>query len=246
MSYEEVPAEGRFPRPNKRVAAKYGAGMLGNLIGHLLGSLVGKVVTAAIIAVIAGAALLHAVASVPTPGKLIDAQQHTTISASAVMTSLGEIQDAHVASATYNVDVQITQSFWIIPCFFWCDQLQLQGSGSDDAILNLSRLARSDIQVNQARSTVTLWLTPPTVGPAELDLAATSVTGHSGIVNDMTRIFRNNPNASKPLYLAALAQIHDRALQDGKLQAEGEQGTRALLTHILGLIGVSQVTVNFV
>lgn len=151
-----------------------------------------------------------------------------------------------MVSATYNVNVQLTHSFWIIPCFFWCDQLRLQGSGSDDAILDLSNLTRGDVQVDQGRSAVTIWLAPPAVGPAEMNLAATNVTGHGGIINDMTRISRNNPNASKQLYLAALAQIHGKALQDGKLRAAGEQGTRALLAHILGLIGVKQVTVNFV
>jgi hypothetical protein len=246
MSYEEAPAQGGFPRPGKHGVAKYGAGMIGNLIGHLIGSLIGKMITAAIVAMIAGAAVLHAVSPVPSPGKIVVAQPRAAISASAVMTSLDEIQYAHVASATYDVDVQITHSFWIIPCFFWCDQLRLQGSGHDDAILNLSSLTRTNVQVNQGRSAVTIWLAPPAAGPAELNLAATDVTGHSGIVNDMTRIFRDNPSASKPLYLAALAQIRGQARHDGKLQAAGEQGTRRLLTHLLGLIGVKQVTVNFV
>lgn len=90
MSREEFLAEGGAPRLGKRGMAKYGAGMLGSLIGHLIGTLAGKIIATAVVAVIAGAGLLHAVSSVPTPSKIVGARQHATISTSAVMTSLGE------------------------------------------------------------------------------------------------------------------------------------------------------------
>ena len=66
----------------------------------------------------------------------------TTISTTVVLGKLTKIEQVHVATRSYAVDVKITQSVGVIPCFLICNQMELKGSGTDDAVVNLARFPR--------------------------------------------------------------------------------------------------------
>jgi hypothetical protein len=170
---------------------------------------------------------------------------HSTISATVVLGKITMIEQAHVATRTYPVDVRITQSVGVVPCFLICNKMELKGSGTDDAIVDLSKLSQSDVTVNQLAKTVTVRLAAPTIGPASLDTTTCSITSSHGIINGLTQGFRNNPNGYRPLYLDAQSQVHSAAERDKELLAAGEQSTRSMLTRVLGAIGVQRVLVNF-
>jgi hypothetical protein len=78
------------------------------------------------------------------------------------------------------VDVKITQSVGIIPCFLICNQMELKGSGTDDAIVDLSKLSRQDVSIDQSTRTVTVRMAAPAIGPADLHPATWSITGTHG------------------------------------------------------------------
>jgi hypothetical protein len=143
------------------------------------------------------------------------------------------------------VDVKITQSVGVIPCFLVCNQMELKGSGTDDAVVDLSKLSKKDVTIDQSTDTVTVRMAAPTVGPADLNPAACSITSTHGVVNGATQEFRNNPNGYRPLYAAADSQIHRAAVRDQALLTAGEQSTRAMLAQLLGAVGVKKVTVDF-
>jgi hypothetical protein len=170
---------------------------------------------------------------------------HTTITTTVVLGKLIKIEQVHVATRTYPVDVRITQSVGVIPCLLICNQMELKGSGSDDAIVDLSNLSQSDIAVNQFTQTVTVRMATPTIGPASLNPASCSITSTHGIINGLTQGFRSNPNGYRPLYLDAQSQVHGAAERDQGLTAAGEQSTRAMLARVLSAIGVRKVIVNF-
>lgn len=170
---------------------------------------------------------------------------HSTINTTVVLGKLTKIQQVHVATRTYPVDVRITQSVGVIPCFLICNKMELKGSGTDDAIVDLGKLTSSDVTVNQLAKTVTVRLTVPTIGPASLDTANCSITSSHGIINGLTQGFRNDPNGYRPLYLDAQSQIHGAAARDKGLIAAGEQSTRAMLARVLGVVGVAKVLVDF-
>jgi hypothetical protein len=227
--------------------ADHGGRVIGTLLGAMLKSLVTKVTVIAVLALIAyfGVARVAHLPSVFNPHTTIFTP-HTTITAAAVMTKLTEIEQVHVATATFKVDDKVTQSVEPIPCFFICNKMQLQGTGTDDDILDLSTLSQDNVEVNPDRSSVILWITPPAIGPADLDPVNCSISSSHGILNGPTQGIHNNPNGYRPLFAEAETQIHDQALRDPALLAAGEQSTRALLTRILRTIGVKEVTVNFV
>jgi Protein of unknown function (DUF4230) len=211
----------------------------GNFLGHLFGSLIGTIIVVVVIVLVAAYLLVAKIE------KLNPFGSRTTISTTVVLGKLTKIEQVHVATRSYAVDVKITQSVGIIPCFLVCNQMELKGSGTDDAVVDLSTLAKKDVTIDQSTDTVTVRMAAPTIGPADLNPAVCSITSSHGVVNGATQEFRNDPNGYRPLYVAGESQIHAAALKDQALLAAGEQSTRAMLTQVLGVVGVKKVTVDF-
>jgi Protein of unknown function (DUF4230) len=225
----------RQPEPGHEKAAKHS----GNFLGHLFGSMIGTIVVVVVIVVVAAYFLIAKIEKLDPFGS------RTTISSTVVLGKLTKIEQVHVATRSYAVDVKITQSVGVIPCFLVCNQMELKGSGTDDAIVDLGKLSSKDVTIDQSTDTVTVRMAAPVIGPADLNPAACSITSSHGVVNDATQGFRNNPNGYQPLYVAADGQIHNAAEHDQALLAAGEQSTRAMLAQVLGVVGVKKVTVDF-
>jgi len=225
----------RLPEADRGDSGKRG----GNFVGRLLGSLFTKILILVVIVLVAAYALIAKIENLNPFGS------HTTITTTVVLGKLTKIEQVHVATRSYPVDVKITQSVGVIPCFLICNQMELKGSGTDDAIVNLSKLTKQDVSIDQSTETVTVRMAAPVIGPADLDPAACSITSSHGAINSATQAFRNNPNGYRPLYAAAESQINDTAQHDQGLLSAGEQSTRAMLTQLLSDVGVKKVTVDF-
>jgi hypothetical protein len=226
-------------RPLPETTGKQPAGRGGGFLGRLLSGVLSKVIILVVIVLIGVYALVAKLEGLNPFGS------HTTITTTVVLGKLTKIEQVHVATRSYPVNVKITQSVGVIPCFLICNQMDLTGSGTDDAVVDLSKLSGQDVSIDQSTKTVTVRLAAPTVGPADLNPADCSISSSHGAINSVTQAFRNNPNGYRPLYVAAESQIHSAAQHDGQLLAAGEQSTRALLTRVLGTVGVKKVTVDF-
>jgi hypothetical protein len=211
----------------------------GNFLGRLIGSILTKVIVIIVIVLVAAYAVIAKLEH------LNPFASHTTITTTVVLGKLTKIEQVHVATRNYPVDVKITQSVGIIPCFLICNQMELTGSGTDDAVVDLSQLSNQDVSIDQSTGTVTVRMAPPAIGPAVLNPANCTITSSHGTVNSVTQDFRNNPNGYRPLYAAGDSQIHDAAQHDQALLTAGEQSTRAMLARVLGVVGVKKVTVDF-
>jgi hypothetical protein len=211
----------------------------GNFLGRLLGSLMSKVIVLVVIVLVGAYVLLAKVED------LNPFASHTTITTTVVLGKLTKIEQVHVATRSYPVDVRITQSVGVIPCFLICNQMELTGSGTDDAIVDLRKLSRQNVSIDQSTGTVTVRMAAPSIGPADLNPVACSITSSHGAINGATQAFRNNPNGYRPLYEEAESQIHDTAEHDQGLLAAGEQSTRTMLARVLGTVGVKKVMVDF-
>jgi hypothetical protein len=237
----------RSRRPGKRFWARHGGGVAGAMIGGLLRGLVAKLLLALILALVAYFGIAKAASLGPFSGRdTTILRPHTTITAAAVLTKLAGDDQLYVATGKYKVNVQITQRVWIIPCGLFCNHMTLEGTGTEDEILDLSSLSLSNIEVNQQTSAVTLFLPPPSTSPAILNPANCSITSSHGVLGSLAEGLHENPNGYRPLYIQAESQIHDQALQDPRLLAEGENNARADLTRLLNLIGAKHLTVNFI
>ncbi len=103
--------------------------------------------TVIVVVVIAGVAAYLLIAKIE---KLNPFGSHTTISTTVVLGKLTKIEQVHVATRSYAVDVKITQSVGVIPCFLVCNQMELEGSGTDDAVVDLSGLSKKDVTIDQS------------------------------------------------------------------------------------------------
>src|ERR1700721_413347 len=155
----------------------------GHFLTHLFGSIIGTVI---VIVVILGVAAYFVVAKIES---LNPFGSRTTISTTVVLGKLTKIEQVHVATRSYAVDVKITQSVGIIPCFLVCNKMELKGSGTDDAIVDLGKLSKKDLTIDQSTDTVTVRMAAPTIGPADLNLAASSIPSTHGAVNGATQEF---------------------------------------------------------
>jgi len=225
----------QLPEAGREKMAKHG----GSFLGRLLGSMIATVIVVVVLVLVAAYALVAKIEHLNPFGS------RTTITTTVVLGKLTKIEQVHVATRSYPVDVKITQSTGVIPCFLICNQMELKGSGTDDAIVDLGQLSQQDVSIDQSTKTVTVRMAAPAIGPADLNPAACSITSSHGAVNSVTQAFRNNPNGYRPLYVAADSQIHGAAQHDQALLTAGEQSTRAMLTRVLGVVGVKKVTVDF-
>ena len=99
----------------RQTAAKHGGKFLGRFLGHVLGGMITKVVVAVVLALVAAYFVLAKIEH------LNPFQSHTTITTTVVLGKLTKIEQAHVATRSYPVDVRITQSVGVIPCFIICN-----------------------------------------------------------------------------------------------------------------------------
>ena len=225
----------RLPGAGREKTAERGKSFLSRLIS----SIMTKVIVVVVIVIVGAYALIAKIENLNPFGS------RTTITTTVVLGKLTKIEQAHVATRSYAVDVKITQSVGLIPCFLICNQMELKGSGTDDAVVDLSQLSKQDVSIDQSTGTVTVRMAPPAIGPADLNPANCTITSSHGTVNSVTQDFRNNPNGYRPLYAAGESQIHDAAQHDQALLTAGEQSTRAMLAQVLGVVGVKKVTVDF-
>ncbi len=231
---EQLPEFGGDPGPGRGPVERGG-----HLLRHLASGFMTKVIILVVVLLVGAYVLVAKLEDLNPFGS------RTTISSTTVLGQLTKIEQVHVATRTYPVDVTITQSVGVIPCFLICNQMELKGSGSDDAVLNLNALSRQDVSIDQSTKTVTVRLAAPVIGPAMLNPATCSISSSHGVINSVTQAFKNDPNGYRPLYTTAENRIHAAATHDQALLAAGEQSTRALLTRILGTVGVKKVTVDF-
>ena len=137
---------GQLPEAPGEKAAKH----RGSFLGRLFGSVIGTIVVVVVIVLVGAYLLIAKVESLNPFGS------HTTITTTVVLGKLTKIEQVHVATRSYAVDVKITQSVGVIPCFLICNQMELKGSGTDDAIVNLSALSKKDVAIDQSTDTVTV------------------------------------------------------------------------------------------
>jgi hypothetical protein len=114
----------RPPVAQGEKAAKHG----GNFLAHLLGSVIGTII---VVVVIVGVAAYLLIAKLEN---LNPFASHTTITTTVVLGKLTKIDQVHVATRSYAVDVKITQSVGVIPCFLVCNQMELKGTTTPSSI----------------------------------------------------------------------------------------------------------------
>jgi Protein of unknown function (DUF4230) len=152
--------------------------------------------------------------------------------------SLGEF---HGAQAQYalNFTYVVHHSVW----FFTGESIQVTGSGTDDAIVDFSGLARGQV-LRPGATSVSLMLPFPYLGTPAVNLGATTLSEKGGLFTRLSHLFESNPNDAKQALAAAQRRIA-AAAANSQLISEAETSTRFFLIKFLRHLGFTHVTVVF-
>lgn len=209
-------------------------------IGHFLAGMAGKFAIGALLALVAyvGVAKLTSL-PLPVPWGTNAPLPNSSV----VLTSITTERKLVLATGNYTATESVGRRLPSILCFWWCNTLTLHAVGTDDAVVDLSALAASDIK--EAGTSVAVTLPRATIAPPNVDAAKSKIDSSHGIINDLGRVVHDNPNAARPLYAQAQADIHDAAGRDPRLIRTAEQNARDFLTSLLKRLGFREVVVNF-
>jgi Protein of unknown function (DUF4230) len=163
----------------------------------------------------------------------------------AVLKSITTLSRYEAADGTYQVVVDLSTHTAFLPSFIAGSQTLFIGDGSVISYVDFSGLKGSALQMNAARTAVTVHLPAAQLEPAVLNVHQSYVFAEQqGLVNRVGSFFAGNPNSQQSVYIAADQKIESAAAHSG-LVADAERNTTAMLTSMLTSLGFQHVTVDF-
>jgi hypothetical protein len=209
--------------------------------------LIGRVVIAAatIVVVLVGLLVLSAVHLLPQLRNPF-AETTTDRSQPVLLKSITELSRYEAASGAFQVVVDLSKQTAFLPSFIEGSQTLFIGQGSVIAFVDFSQLKGKEIQVSPDRTAVTIDLPPAQLEPAALNVSQSYVYAQQqGLLNRIGNFFAGNPNSQQEVYISAQQKI-ETAAKHSQLLAEAQKNTRGMLDGMLGSLGFSQITINFV
>jgi hypothetical protein len=159
---------------------------------------------------------------------------------------MADLSDYHAAQGNFQVLVDTEKDAKFLPSVIRGERTTYSAAGSVDATVDFSNLDAQSIVVSDDRRSVTISLPPPTLGEPNLDLDNSMVVSRDrGLLDRLGSVFSDSPTSERELQLAAQSKMR-AAAAESTLAARAEQNTRQMLEGLLGNLGFTSVTVNFV
>lgn len=169
----------------------------------------------------------------------------TQSSSTPLLVQVRDIAQYHAATGTFQVLVDVEHSTTDIPSFISGEKTTLFAVGTVDASVDFTQVGPDRVAVSADRTSATISLSPPTLGPAAVDPVRSRVVGEQrGLVQRARSALGDAPTDDRELYALAAQRLGDAA-NGSDLVARAEQNTRTMLTALVGSLGVKQVTVTF-
>jgi len=158
-----------------------------------------------------------------------------------VLKKLVALGDFHAEQAqfSFNFPFVVHQS----TLFFTGETIQVTGTGTDDAVVDFSGLTIGGVQRTGSNS-VLVFLRPPHLGTAVVNLKRTKLTETSGLFTHLSHLFEGDPNDARLALAAAQGRIA-AAAAGSQLIGDAKASTRAFLVRFLGRLGYTHVAVTF-
>jgi hypothetical protein len=162
-----------------------------------------------------------------------------------ILKSITELSRYEAASGSFEVVVDLTQRTSLLPSFLAGSETLFIGQGTDIAYIDFSQLKNQSIQVNAARTAVTVTLPKAQLEPAVLNVSQSYVYAQQqGLFNRIGNFFSGNPNSQQQVYILAQQKI-ETAAQQSPLLTEAQKNTQTMLDGMLTSLGFTRVTVTF-
>ncbi|MGC3001165.1 DUF4230 domain-containing protein [Streptomyces sp. G35A] len=163
----------------------------------------------------------------------------------ALLESIQDISRYDAASGNFQVVVDLEKDAKYLPDAVRGSRTLYVGAGTVDAYVDLGRLGKDDVRVDDDRTSATLRLPHARLGKPALDPERSyAVSKQRGLFDRLGDLFSDNPNSEQAVQKLAVRHIGDAAEESG-LTARAEANTTGMLEGLLRSLGFKQVRVTY-
>ncbi|WP_327434023.1 DUF4230 domain-containing protein [Streptomyces sp. NBC_01236] len=163
----------------------------------------------------------------------------------ALLKSIQDMSRYDAASGNFQVVVDLEKDAKYLPDAIRGTRTLYVGAGTVDAYVDLGRLDKSDVTVNDDRTSATLQLPHAVLGKPALDADHSyAVSKQRGLLDRLGDLFSDNPNSERAVQKLAVKHIGEAA-KDSRLTSRAEANTTGMLEGLLRSLGFKEVTVNY-
>ncbi|MFI5675198.1 DUF4230 domain-containing protein [Streptomyces cellulosae] len=163
----------------------------------------------------------------------------------ALLQSIQDISRYDAASGNFQVVVDLEKDTKFLPDAIRGSRTLYVGAGSVDAYVDLGKVGKNDVTVNDARTSATLRLPHAQLGKAALDADRSyAVSKQRGLLDRLGDFFSDNPNSEQAVQRLAVRHITEAA-KESELTGRAETNTTTMLKGLLGSLGFKEVRVSY-
>ncbi|WP_405650710.1 DUF4230 domain-containing protein [Streptomyces sp. NBC_00019] len=163
----------------------------------------------------------------------------------ALLESIQDLSRYDAASGNFQVVVDLEKDAKYLPDAIRGTRTLYVGAGTVDAYVDLGKVAKDDVTVNEDRTTATLHLPHAQLGKPALDTDRSyAVSKQRGLLDRLGDLFSDNPNGEQAVQKLATKHIGDAA-KDSGLTKRAESNTTDMLEGLLTSLGFKEVRVSF-
>ncbi|MEU6348551.1 DUF4230 domain-containing protein [Streptomyces sp. NPDC047072] len=163
----------------------------------------------------------------------------------ALLESIQDISRYDAASGNFQVVVDLEKDTKYLPDAIRGSRTLYVGAGTVDAYVDLGKVAKNDVTVNDDRTIATLHLPHAQLGKASLDVDRSyAVSKSRGLLDRLGDLFSDNPNGEQAVQKLAVKHITEAA-KESELTKRAESNTTNMLEGLLRSLGFTKVTVTY-
>jgi hypothetical protein len=163
----------------------------------------------------------------------------------ALLQSIQDMSRYDAASGNFQVVVDLEKDTKYLPDAIRGSRTLYIGAGTVDAYVDLGKVGKDDVTVNDARTSATLRLPHAALGkPALNPDRSYAVSKQRGLLDRLGDIFSDNPNSEQAVQKLAVKHIGEAA-KDSGLTKRAETNTVDMLDGLLRSLGFKEVHVSY-
>ncbi|MFV0127111.1 DUF4230 domain-containing protein [Streptomyces sp. HMX112] len=163
----------------------------------------------------------------------------------ALLESLQDISRYDAATGNFQVVVDLEKDTRFLPDALRGTRTLYIGAGSVDAYVDLGRLGKDDVTVDESRTSASLRLPRAELGRPALDPDRSyAVSKQRGLLDRLGDLFSDNPNSERAVQQLAVRHIAEAA-EESRLTVRAEENTTRMLQGLLRSLGFEKVSVSY-
>ncbi|GAB2783227.1 DUF4230 domain-containing protein [Streptomyces chlorus] len=163
----------------------------------------------------------------------------------ALLESIQDISRYDAATGNFQVVVDLEKDTRFLPDAIRGSRTLYVGAGTVDAYVDLGKLGKDDVQVDEDRTSATLRLPHARLGTPALDPERSyAVSKERGLLDRLGDLFSDNPNSEQAVQKLAVRHIGSAA-KESELTTRAESNTTGMLEGLLRSLGFTKVDVSY-